>query len=905
MAVHIEKTAFAARAAAAARLAFACVLGAALALCLTCAFAPWAHAAGRSYTFDISQGPIIIDDGSTVETLSVWTANPGLQDPDLLILQNRTLVLGAPNFTLQQDLILPDDTIVITGASTQDFIAVKSARRAHIVIDKLSINRSLNEDKCAFFLCDRANVTLSLSGENSLISGPSYAGIRVPLTASLEILGDGSFINRPNKAEKDIVLIVDVSGSMYGDRISKTKEAAIQFCTTVLNGRNDTRISFVTSSDTATVKIESSSDIDALTNAINSISAVGGNEDPFGLPTAKKLLSKTANQGIVILLSDGVPHHPQVVSDTAKELMQQYDMYTIGVSPPAAGKDLLRECQNRGYYDITDLSNLQTVFNDIGNAITGGSDTLTAISASPAAGVQIGGAGIGGNDGESAGSITIRGAGVTAYSGGCGAGIGGGRGGAGGRFLLDGGVVNACSALLDDAYGAGIGGGQGGAGGSVAIKDGYLFACSAANGKGYGAGIGSGAGGANGGNIAIVHAQELEAYSAKADGDGYGAGIGGGFQSPCGTVVITEYTNITAASAASAAGGTGRGADIGAGEGSGNHGNQLILTNSAGGDYLIGQVVLPASIERYTVSALDRLILPAGSSLTVPAGVTLVNDGIIENYGSLNNNATLVNNGRIDNFAVLRNNGQFIRNPGSFFNGDPSVPAANDVSYFDRAASWYTPGGSSSRSFPAANGKVWVDYSLSGTAATLHLTPQKAEEIVRNSEDGTADFDFTGTNVTEWSFPKAAFGYFADKNLAVEFKTPTGAVRLDRTAVTDLADQGGGEQFHLLLRRADAYALSLAQRSALRADEAVYELTAAVDGQKLRSFNGFITVVVPYSGILPGGAWRLDENRARVAAPVVCENGVLRFTTNRFAFFAVGRGGSPATDTNTPWYYIR
>jgi hypothetical protein len=61
---------------------------------------------------------------------------------------------------------------------------------------------------------------------------------------------------------------------------------------------------------------------------------------------------------------------------------------------------------------------------------------------------------------------------------------------------------------------------------------------------------------------------------------------------------------------------------------------------------------------------------------------------------------------------------------------------------------------------------------------------------------------------------------------------------------------------------------------------------------------------VPYSGILPGGAWRLDETGKRVAAPSANANGILRFTTDRFAFFAVGRGGLPATDANTPWYYI-
>jgi hypothetical protein len=700
----------------------------AFALCLACACAPAAQTfAAPDYTpdyiygtntpiFDISTGPVTITNGSTPETLGVR---------------------HGPSPQTFQDLVLPDETIVITGVSTSHSIEVNTTRRVHILLDDVSINRSLGTDNaCAFSLIPGADVVLNTVGKSStLISGPSHAGIRVPRTASIEIVGDSEFYGGP---EMDIILVIDVSGSMYGNRIDRTKVAAIQFCTTVLNEWGNARISLVTSANQATIEIEASSNINDLTAAINAISAYGGNADPFGLPTANALLSTTTGRGVVVLLSDGVPDSPQTVYNTAQQMMQYYDIYTIGVSPPSMGKQLLQNCQNKGYYDVENLSDLQDVFVNIADDLISVGGSLTVVSAIPAAGAVIGGAGIGGNDGEGAGGITVRNANLMAYSGGHGAGIGGGRGGDGGHFLFDGGVVEAYSALYPGL-------------------------------------------------------------------DGYGAGIGGGYQSPCGTVVITDHDRVRAESAIP---GKSRGAAVGAGYENANHGNQLILTNSPGGDYLIGRVVLPAAVNHYVISALDRLIIPAGASLTVPANVTFVNDGVIENYGSLTNNAMFVNNGRFDNFASFQNNGQFIRNPGSFYE-DPPIPSANDVSYFDREIAWSTPGGGSSRSFSAANGKAWVNCNLSGTAATLYLTPQKAEEIVRNSEDGTADFDLADTDLTEWSFPKAALAYFAEKGLAVEFKTSTGLVRLDRTAAADLADQGGGDQFHLLFRRTDAQALSL------------------------------------------------------------------------------------------------
>ena len=67
------------------------------------------------------------------------------------------------------------------------------------------------------------------------------------------------------------------------------------------------------------------------------------------------------------------------------------------------------------------------------------------------------GAGIGGGDGDSGGTITINGGTVTATGGYFGAGIGGGRYGAGGTVTVSGGTVTAINGILA----AGIGGNSG------------------------------------------------------------------------------------------------------------------------------------------------------------------------------------------------------------------------------------------------------------------------------------------------------------------------------------------------------------------------------------------------------------------------------------------------------------
>lgn len=158
-----------------------------------------------------------------------------------------------------------------------------------------------------------------------------------------------------------------------------------------------------------------------------------------------------------------------------------------------------------------------------------------------------GSAGIGGNDKESCGKISIESGTINVTGGYNGAGIGGGNGGSGGEISISGGTVTIEGSK---GNGAGIGGGSGGSGGNVTISGGTVTS----NGGGNGAGIGGGSGG-SGGNVTITGG------TVTSSGGVNGAGIGGGANGNGGNVTINGGTiNITGGENGSGIGGGSGGA---------------------------------------------------------------------------------------------------------------------------------------------------------------------------------------------------------------------------------------------------------------------------------------------------------------------------------------------------------
>ncbi|HEV7741221.1 MAG TPA: hypothetical protein VGO65_02280 [Pseudolysinimonas sp.] len=265
----------------------------------------------------------------------------------------------------------------------------------------------------------------------------------------------------------------------------------------------------------------------------------------------------------------------------------------------------------------------------------GGGTVVIDGGAVVATGGGVGGSGIGSGWGAGAIDVTIRAGVVTATGGYNAAGIGGGGGNPSARvgvISIEGGVVTAQGG---DQGGAGIGSGVCASAAGITISGGTVTATGGAN---YGAGIGAGLDCGGTGSMGTI---VIDGGTVSATGGYFASGIGGGSQTTNGSLAINGGA-VTAkgGSSAPALGGMSVGGAISVGA-------SATATAIAGtGGTAIGPIF---GSDFGPVNIAGRLILPAGSELSVPASAvaTVASGGRITGDGALSGAGAVDNHGAI------------------------------------------------------------------------------------------------------------------------------------------------------------------------------------------------------------------------------------------------------------------
>ena len=197
-----------------------------------------------------------------------------------------------------------------------------------------------------------------------------------------EIEKDGGKSEWPtmtSSGERDIALVLDVSGSMAGTPMDETKKASHNFINTIL--KEDASIGVVTYDSSSMCLSDFCMNEGYLNNTIQNINAGGGTNMEAGLAQAYSMLKDSkAKKKIIVLMSDGEPNEGKV----GQELIEYAEaikkdgvyIYTLGFFSGLYDKtypqSLLESIASEGcHFEVDNADDLVFFFGDIADQING------------------------------------------------------------------------------------------------------------------------------------------------------------------------------------------------------------------------------------------------------------------------------------------------------------------------------------------------------------------------------------------------------------------------------------------------------------------------------------------------------------------------------------------------------
>jgi len=167
----------------------------------------------------------------------------------------------------------------------------------------------------------------------------------------------------------DIVLTIDVSGSMCGYPLDKAKEACNMMVSRMID-LNLHRVGLVEFDSYANTLSYLSNDKSLLQSSIARLSCKGGTDIADGLrETRQEVLSRAENSKLVILVTDGGSSERPAITESNKLKENGSRVVAIGVGH-GVNESLLRDIASNGdYYQIDSIDDLATIFQKISSSI--------------------------------------------------------------------------------------------------------------------------------------------------------------------------------------------------------------------------------------------------------------------------------------------------------------------------------------------------------------------------------------------------------------------------------------------------------------------------------------------------------------------------------------------------------
>lgn len=185
-------------------------------------------------------------------------------------------------------------------------------------------------------------------------------------------------INELESAERNVSLVLDVSDSMSGERITQTKLASKKFVETVIP--EDCSVGVVTYAEDAERTCDFSLNVDFLQKTVDGVSTRSATNIESGLVEAEHQLTNMGGKRYIVLMTDGEANRGKTGDDLiayANELKEQgISIYTLGFFQGGGGNGdaqrILEGIASDGHhYEVESVDDLEPFFNDMAEEING------------------------------------------------------------------------------------------------------------------------------------------------------------------------------------------------------------------------------------------------------------------------------------------------------------------------------------------------------------------------------------------------------------------------------------------------------------------------------------------------------------------------------------------------------
>ncbi len=181
--------------------------------------------------------------------------------------------------------------------------------------------------------------------------------------------------------ERDVVLVLDSSGSMSGEPMEETKEASKKFITTIFE--QDASVGIVTYDSSAYKIANFCRNTQFLNNVIDALNPGSSTNIEAGLQEAEKMLkSSNAKKKLIVLMSDGLPNDgkegDELIAYANALKSQGIYIYTLGFfsgmrnDQKSEPQRLMEGIASEGcHFEVDDADSLVYFFSDIAYQIQG------------------------------------------------------------------------------------------------------------------------------------------------------------------------------------------------------------------------------------------------------------------------------------------------------------------------------------------------------------------------------------------------------------------------------------------------------------------------------------------------------------------------------------------------------